>query len=68
MSELKYDVWIHEKTGNRFSVVSEGKVKINDQWEKSVNYIKISFNLNENNDMVYTRTLEDFLKNFKPKL
>lgn len=65
---LKYDVWIHEKTGNEYTIVSEGKVKLNDKWEASVNYQRLSFNENFDTETVYTRTKDDFIKNFKPKI
>jgi hypothetical protein len=65
---LSHETWIHEKTGNLYSVISEGKVKLNDKWEPSVNYQRLSFNLKDDTETVYTRTKEDFIKNFKPKI
>lgn len=65
---LKYDVWIHEKTGNEYTIVSEGKVKLNDKWEASVNYQRLSFDEKLDTETVYTRIKDDFIKNFKPKI
>ncbi len=64
---LKCDVWVHERTGNEYVIVSEGKVKLYDRWEASVNYQRLSFNEKDDTETVYTRTKDDFLKNFKPK-
>ncbi len=65
---LKYDIWIHENTGNEYILISEGKVKFFDKWEVSINYQRISFNDNDDTETVYTRTKIDFLNNFKPKI
>ncbi len=65
---LKYDLWIHDRTGSEYVLLSEGKVKINDVWEASVNYQRISFKETDDTETIYTRTKTDFLKNFKPKI
>ena len=65
---LKFEVWIHEKTGYEYCVISEGKVKFVDKWEPSVNYQRLSFKVTDDTETVYTRTKDDFLDNFKPKI
>ena len=65
---LKYDLWYHEKTGHEFTVVFEGKVKLNDRWEVSISYQRYSFNEKDDTETIFTRTKDDFIKNFKPKI
>ena len=65
---LKFEVWIHEKTKYEYCVISEGVIKLEDRWFPSVNYQRLSFNEKDDTETVYTRTKDDFLDNFKPKI
>ena len=54
-------IYIHLKSGNRYTVHSVGKVKLpNGEWQLSVNY----FRSNGSNLTTYTRTLIDFQASF----
>ena len=54
-------IYIHLKSGNRYTVHSVGKVKLpNQEWQISVNY----FRSDGSNLTTYTRTLADFQASF----
>ena len=54
-------IYIHLKSGTRYTVYSVGKVKLpNGEWQLSVNY----FRSDGSNLTTYTRTLSDFQASF----
>ena len=54
-------IYVHLKSGNRYTVHSVGKVKLPSQeWQVSVNY----FRSDGSNLTTYTRTLADFQASF----
>ena len=54
-------IYIHLKSGTRYTVHSVGKVKLpNGEWQLSVNY----FRSDGSNLTTYTRTLADFQTSF----
>lgn len=60
------EIWVHNRTGHEYYLLYEGKMRLNNRWEESINYQRFSFG-EDDTEMIYTRTKEDFLQNFKPK-
>ena len=52
-------IYVHTKTGNRYRIIQECKMKYNGKWMDAIAYVS------EKNDEMYIREYSDFVLNFK---
>lgn len=52
-------IYVHTKTGNRYRIIQECKMKYNGKWMDAIAYVS------EKNDEMYVREYSDFVLNFK---
>lgn len=52
-------IYVHTKTGNRYRIIQECKMKYDGKWMDAVAYIS------EKDNEIYVRKYDDFVLNFK---
>lgn len=52
-------IYVHTKTGNRYRIIQECKMKYNSKWVDAITYIS------ERDGEMYVREYSDFVLNFK---
>lgn len=52
-------IYVHTKTGNRYRIIQECKMKYNGKWMDAITYIS------EKDGEIYVREYNDFVLNFK---
>lgn len=52
-------IYVHTKTGNRYRIIQECKMKYDDKWMDAIAYVS------EKDDEMYVREYNDFTLNFK---
>jgi hypothetical protein len=52
-------IYVHTKTGNRYRVIQECKMKYDGKWMDAIAYIS------EKDNEIYVRKYDDFVLNFK---
>lgn len=57
--ESKKYIWVHTKTGNRYRIIQECKMKYDGKWMDAIAYIS------EKDNEMYVREYNDFVLNFK---
>ncbi len=57
--EIEPDIWIHLKTGNEYKSKAYGKMKVGDEWKRSIIYHNI-----HDQDRLFTRELSEFNEKF----
>lgn len=52
-------IYVHNKTGNRYRVIQECKMKYDGKWMDAIAYVS------EKDNEIYVRKYDDFVLNFK---